>query len=154
MIIFDLICEHEHAFEGWFHSAQDFTDQQNGGMVQCPQCGSPTVRKVPSAVAFSRQRGDAPTEKAAETPAAASAPTSGAPNGTSVMALYRHLARAMAAISEDVGSAFAEEARRMHYQEIEERPIRGQTTDEEYESLQEEGITVIRLPLIKEEDLN
>ncbi len=154
MIIFDLICEHEHAFEGWFHSAQEFTDQQNAGMVQCPQCGSPVVRKVPSAVTFARQRGDAAPEKAAASEPAPSAPAAGSVSGTSAMELYRHLARAMAAISEDVGSSFAEEARRMHYQEIAERPIRGQTTDEEYEALQDEGITVIRLPLIKEEDLN
>ncbi|MGE5384488.1 MAG: DUF1178 family protein [Betaproteobacteria bacterium] len=153
MIIFDLVCEHEHAFEGWFHSAQEFSEQQKDGMVQCPQCASPVVRKVPSAVAFSRQRGDSAPESATPESAACVRPAASV-SASSAMALYRQLARAMVAISEDVGSSFAEEARRMHYQEIAERPIRGQTTDEEYEALQDEGITVIRLPVIKEEDLN
>lgn len=76
------------------------------------------------------------------------------PAGSQAVTLYRQLTNIMMAASEDVGTAFAEEARRIHYQEAPERPIRGQTTDEEYEALQEEGIGVIRLPAIKKEDLS
>lgn len=73
---------------------------------------------------------------------------------TQAMAIFRQLTKAMIAISEDVGTSFAEEARRMHYEEIPERPIRGQTTDDEFSELEDEGITVFRMPNIKEEDLN
>ena len=70
------------------------------------------------------------------------------------MALYRQLVQAMAAESENVGSAFAEEARKIHYNEAPERAIRGEATEDECEALREEGIPVLRLPSLKEEDLN
>lgn len=70
------------------------------------------------------------------------------------MALYRQLTSIMMSVSEDVGSSFADEARRIHYKEAPERPIRGETTGEEYEALQEEGIGIFRLPVVKKEDLS
>lgn len=155
MIIFDLICEQQHRFEGWFHSAQDFTRQQEQGLVHCPQCASPTVRKLPSAVAIGKSRGSAQPETAApSSQAVVKTTTNPAVSGTQAMALYRQFKQAIIAVSEDVGTSFAEEARRMHYEEIPERLIRGQTSDDEYAALQEEGIEVLRLPNIKEEDLN
>ena len=158
MIIFDLICEHQHRFEGWFQSGPEFAIQQERGLVVCPQCASPAVRKLPSAVAIGKLRGVEAPKEAPATPAAPAAVTKASNNppvsGTQAMALYRQLKQAMISISEDVGTSFAEEARRMHYAEIPERLIRGQTSDDEYSALQEEGIEVLRLPNIKEEDLN
>jgi hypothetical protein len=76
------------------------------------------------------------------------------PAGTQVMALYRQLAQAMAASCEDVGTSFAEEARKIHYNEAPERAIRGEATEDECEELRDEGIPILRMPAIKEEDLN
>lgn len=161
MIIFDLSCEHQHRFEGWFHNAQAFEQQLADCLVCCPHCDSPHVRRIPSAVAIGSQR-----QQISEENRVAADPSSEpvheitiggnvAPSSrTQAMALYRQLAQAMEAISEDVGTSFADEARRMHYNEIPERPIRGQTSDSECEALQEEGIAVLRLPTIREEDLN
>lgn len=154
MIIFDLICEREHRFEGWFHSAQDFDSQSEGGILVCPQCASSSVRKIPSAVSISTMRNERVVANNEQEERSLQTLSVSAPSNTQLMGLYRQLSQAMLALSEDVGSSFVEEARRMHYQEVPERPIRGQATNDEYESLQEEGIAVMRLPLIKEEDLN
>ena len=75
------------------------------------------------------------------------------PAGNQVVELYKQLVQAMVSHCEDVGSSFAEEARRIHYNEALERPIRGEATDEECEALRDEGIAVLRLPTIKDEDL-
>ncbi|OQA34968.1 MAG: hypothetical protein BWY57_00119 [Betaproteobacteria bacterium ADurb.Bin341] len=152
MIIFDLACEHEHRFEGWFHSSQDFEKQLESGMLSCPQCSSPSLRKVPSVVSIASSRTEQRTESSEEeSPSRAITPPASA---TQMIGLYRQLTQAILAISEDVGTSFAEEARRIHYQESPERPIRGQATSKECEELGEEGIAVMQIPMIKEEDLN
>ncbi len=68
--------------------------------------------------------------------------------------MYRQFVQAMIDSSEDVGSSFAETARKIHYQEAPERPIRGHATNEECDALRDEGIPVLRLPSVKKEDLN
>ncbi|MCK5887160.1 MAG: DUF1178 family protein [Alcanivorax sp.] len=70
------------------------------------------------------------------------------------MALYRQLVEAIVANSEDVGQSFAEEARKIYYNEAPERPIRGQASADECEELRNEGIQILNLPAVKEEDLN
>ena len=154
MIIFDLICEHDHRFEGWFHSVQDFESQSERGMLACPKCASSRIRKLPSAVSISTMRSERVAVNGAQEENVQQPLPVSAPSNTQIMGLYRQLSQAMIALSEDVGSSFAEEARRIHYQETHERPIRGQATNDEFESLQEEGIAVMRLPIIKEEDMN
>jgi hypothetical protein len=49
--------------------------------------------------------------------------------------------------TEDVGRDFAEEARKIHYQEAPERSIRGHATVDETAELREEGIEVVSLPV-------
>ncbi len=149
MIIYDLCCENGHRFEGWFRSADDFAAQLERHFVGCPQCGSHQVRRVPSAVAIGGAQ--APASGA---PAAGVSSAAMLPSGKELMMLYRKLLKAVAESCEDVGPAFAEEARRMHYHEAPERPIRGEASAKECEALCDEGIEVIRLPLIKDEGLN
>lgn len=152
MIIYDLHCNNEHRFEGWFRSAADFDTQMSQHLVACPQCESHNVRRVPSAVAISEHRtpGRHQTPVTGNTVSAMTA----MPSNTEVMSAYRHLVRTMLAHSEDVGNAFACEARKIHYKEEPDRAIRGTPSLEEIESLAEEGIPIIHLPIIKDEDLN
>jgi len=154
MIIYDLICEHEHRFEGWFHDPQEYSAQLERELVLCPQCGSASVRKLPSAIAFAKQRQgeEADGGKHPVSPAGSHLSTPMTP--TQAIAIYRQFVQAVTTLSEDVGPAFAAEARRMHYEEIPERMIRGQASSDEFDELMEEGITVVRLPIFKEEDLN
>jgi hypothetical protein len=151
MIIYDLTCDNGHRFEGWFRSAEDFDSQCQGHLVGCPQCDSHDVRRVPSAVAIASHRDADAGAAAIPMP---DGTTALVPAGTQVMALYRQLVRAVMEHSEDVGTAFAEEARRIHYNEAPERPIRGQATADECEELRDEGIALLHLPAIKDEDLN
>ncbi|MBS1142803.1 MAG: hypothetical protein H6R14_209 [Proteobacteria bacterium] len=76
------------------------------------------------------------------------------PVGTQALALYRQLVQTIISHSEDVGSAFADEARKIHYNEAPQRPIRGQASEDECEALRDEGIQILSLPAAKEEDLN
>ncbi|HEX6735947.1 MAG TPA: DUF1178 family protein [Azonexus sp.] len=149
MIIYDLCCDNDHRFEGWFRSAEDFAAQQERHFVSCPQCDSHQVRRVPSAVAIGSSAAAAPG-----VPSVALSGTAMMPAGRQVMALYRQLIQAVVESCEDVGPAFVDEARKMHYNEVPERPIRGDATEEECEALRDEGIAVIRLPSIKDEELN
>jgi hypothetical protein len=145
MIIYDLRCANEHAFEGWFHSASDFEQQVSRHLINCPQCESLDVRRVPSAVAIGN--------KAAAHPQASSG-IAVRPSGTEMVANYRQLVRTLIANSEDVGEQFAEEARKIHYEEAPDRAICGQASDDDLASLADEGIAVISLPKLRVEDLN
>ena len=145
MIIYDLRCANEHHFEGWFQSAADFDAQLGSRLLCCPQCDSQEVRRVPSAVAIGGHR---------EAPVAL--PEGGA--GTAVMAssgeimtAYRQLLRTIIANTEDVGDLFAEEARKIHYEEAPERAIRGNATRDVLEALADEGIAVIGLPKLRDD---
>ena len=152
MIIYDLRCDNEHLFEGWFRSAIDFDAQMSRKLISCPQCDSHNVRRVPSAVAISGHS----LPEADGTLASKASATGMAvmPAGTQIMAAYRQLVSMMVANSEDVGKSFASEARKIHYNEVPARAIRGDATIEDLESLADEGITVMRLSDFKDKDLN
>ncbi|MFC5301125.1 DUF1178 family protein [Azospira restricta] len=143
MIIFDLTCSADHRFEGWFRSAEDFSRQEADGMVLCPYCGSHEVKRLPSAVHVASAAAPMPAPEAGRRPAA------------DPLAAAKRFVEEMIRHSDDVGSAFAEEARRIHYRESPERAIRGVATADECAALQEEGIDVLRLPRPKKrEELN
>lgn len=142
MIILDLACKQQHSFEGWFQSLAVYDSQVEKGLIACPQCGSNEIHRIPSALHLaSRSSGPVASEKAP--PVAADTPVT-----------LQQVVSAIIASCEDVGSDFAQEARKMHYMETPARPIRGTASDDDYEGLREEGIDVLRLPTIKKEDLN
>jgi hypothetical protein len=135
MIVFELICREQHRFEGWFASGEDFTAQQGKGLLECPVCGGAHVEKLPAAKI--RTQGDAPV------PAQTNATQVDKSKKLDVSGLIDYIL----AHSEDVGKSFAEEARRIHYEESPQRSIRGVTTPTEAEDLREEGIAVFSLPV-------
>ena len=152
MIIYDLSCDNNHRFEGWFQNAVAFDTQLEDDLICCPQCDSHSVRRIPSAVAISGHHTE-PVDRA-PTPSTASGSTALMPVGAQATTIYRQLVEAIVNQSEDVGPSFAEEARKIHYNEAPERPIRGEATVDECEALRDEGINVMHLPQLKEEDLN
>jgi hypothetical protein len=138
MKVLNLQCSDGHGFEGWFASEDDFQGQLGRGLVECPLCGDPAVQKMPSAPRLNLGATlPAPRRDVMSTPDAA------------LQAAWLKVARHVMANTEDVGARFAEEARRMHYGEVEERAIRGQATLEETQALIEEGVGVLPLPLPK-----
>ena len=144
MIIFDLTCNNDHRFEGWFQSQENFDHQLKGGLISCPVCGSIDIRRVPSAVHLGK------TPSVAQRTQGIQMVT---PHGE-MLAAYQKLLSAIVSNCEDVGKGFAEEARKIHYLEAPQRSIRGEATAEDYESLREEGIEVLRFPGINKDELN
>ena len=139
MKVLDLQCRSGHVFEGWFASEDDFQGQRQRGLVQCPLCADGHIEKRLSAPRLNLG--------AAEEPAAAASAPPAAALPAPLQAAWLDLARRIVAHTEDVGTRFAEEARRMHHGETEERAIRGQATADEAVQLLEEGIAVVPLPL-------
>ena len=129
MKVFNLQCVHSHGFEGWFSSEEDFLGQQERGLLSCPICGSAEVARLPSAPHLNL---------GAQQPEQ---------SDTAGQAAWLRMVREVLAHTEDVGERFAEEARRIHYGEAEQRGIRGQATAEQTEELLDEGIAVLPLPL-------
>lgn len=143
MKVFNLQCSALHNFEGWFASDEDYASQVERGLLACPLCADKTVHKLPSAprLNFGAVEAQVPTTTEKQTMVATGDPAQ------ALQAAYLQLARRIVAETEDVGERFAEEARKIHYGETEERGIRGQASREETEALLEEGIAVMPLPL-------
>ena len=144
MIRYDLQCDKGHEFDGWFASSDAFDEQQKRGLVECARCGSVKIEKqlMAPGIPAKSNRKSAPV-------ALHSGPAD--PRMAEMMQVMRDFRKHVDATSEDVGSQFAEEARKIHYKEVEDRGIRGQATREEAIELIEEGINVHPLPVLPEE---
>ena len=140
MKVLDLQCAQTHVFEGWFASEDDFTSQLGRGLVACPMCGDIAIRKKLSAPRLNLGSPQVPQNGKQEV---VTVPQDDA----TMQAAWLGMAKRIVANTEDVGERFAEEARRIHYGESEQRGIRGQASKAETESLMEEGITVMQLAL-------
>jgi hypothetical protein len=172
MKVLDLQCSQQHSFEGWFGSEDDFQSQLLRGLVQCPLCGNAEITKKLSAPRFNLGKAVAPAlagETAAAstnetTAAAAASPTelvakpspkgqaaqrpNLSPEAAEVMqAAWMEVAKHVMANTEDVGSSFASEARKIHYGEADERAIRGHATPDQTMELMDEGIDVMPMPI-------
>ncbi|PUE52699.1 DUF1178 family protein [Limnohabitans parvus] len=156
MKVLDLQCSQGHSFEGWFGSQDDYDAQRARGLLTCPVCNDSEIVKMLSAPRLNLGHGVGPVAAASETSGKDNASPSGPPALPDTAAAHglQHMQAAMLnmvrhviANTEDVGPQFAEEARKIHYGEREERNIRGQATREETEALLEEGIDVMPLPV-------
>ena len=146
MIVFDLNCGRGHLFEGWFASGDEFLRQKEASLVRCPICDDAAVERLPSAKVRVR-KGSSAKPRAATPP---EAPPQDAISGfpPDLLAKLREVVRN----TEDVGERFAEEARKIHYEETPARPIRGKASSEDAEALTEEGIEFSSLPSILTRD--
>lgn len=149
MIIFELACRADHRFEGWFASAEAYQAEEVGGRLECPVCGSHEVVKIPHAKISVRDVVASSGNDAVPSAAPPAPPTPQA-RFQAVAALVQRLI----AETEDVGPAFPEEARRIHYDEAPSRAIRGVASIEETRELLDEGIGVLPLPIPTKKDWN
>ncbi|MEZ5741084.1 MAG: DUF1178 family protein [Burkholderiaceae bacterium] len=141
MKVFNLSCEHDHAFEGWFSSGEDYDRQQRDQLLQCPVCDSPVVRRLPSAPRLNLSDGAKGQQESGDRQMMAN------PTAAQKQAMWLKMMQHIQANTEDVGERFPEEARKIHYQEAPERGIRGSATHEQAVALAEEGIEVVAFPL-------
>ncbi|MDK9705031.1 MAG: DUF1178 family protein [Sulfuritalea sp.] len=143
MIVLNLLCDHGHRFEGWFASGDAFREQSERHLVHCPQCQTSGVSQLPSAPHVKRGATDVALPEKPAAPAAAPA----------MAALHQALA-SMARQAENVGERFPEEARRIHYDEVPARTIRGIATADETRDLLEEGILVLPAPIPPDDEIH
>ena len=143
MKVLDLQCLRQHRFEGWFGSEDDFRQQLARGLLQCPVCGDATIAKRLSAPRLNLNGAREPDVQVVPSTA------------LSMQDAWLAMARRMVANTDDVGSGFAEEARRMHYGEIGYRAIRGQATIDDALQMIDEGIDILPLPaaMVRKESL-
>jgi hypothetical protein len=146
MKVLNLRCANGHGFEGWFASEEDFLRQNGGGQIECPLCADHVIGRLPSAPRLNLSGAQ---EKAGSRPAARTGAPTVEPSvsGNDLQTMWMQAVRHVVANTEDVGERFAEEARRIHYGETPIRGIRGETSPQEREALQEEGIEIVAMPM-------
>ncbi len=148
MIVFDLHCADGHRFEGWFGSARDFASQKKRGLLSCPSCGSTAIQRGLSAPRLNMGAQE-PAKPSRKTP-----DMEGKDPFAIAQMLYSRMLDEILTKSEDVGSKFPEEARKIYYQKAPGRSIRGQASREEHDALVDEGIPVARFSIPPSDRLN
>jgi hypothetical protein len=162
MIRYTLRCERDHTFESWFQDSAAYNSQAKRKLVSCPICDSVKVEKAIMAPRIVSKKG---RERAEPVPAPASAPAAEAPASVPapgstplLMAQERELRAKIKELrdhivknADNVGEKFPNEARKMHYGEIEHRPIYGEASPEEAKSLIDEGVEVSPLPVLPDD---
>jgi hypothetical protein len=154
MIRYNLRCERGHAFESWFQSSAAYESQEKRKLVNCPACGSAKVERAIMAPQVVSKKG---RDTAAPEPAATTEVT--APASTPLMMAQERELRAkikelrdhIVKNADNVGERFPNEARKMHYGDIEHRPIYGEASPDEARSLIEEGVEVSPLPVLPDD---
>ena len=156
MIHYNLRCERGHAFESWFQSSAAYESQEKRKLVNCPVCGSAKVERAimaPRIVSKKRRDKAEPVAAAPVEPA----PTASTPTPL-LMAQERELRAKLKELrdhivknADNVGERFPNEARKMHYGDIEHRPIYGEASPDEARALIEEGVEVSPLPVLPDD---
>ncbi|MFH0925385.1 MAG: DUF1178 family protein [bacterium] len=154
MIVYDLICENGHEFEGWFKDSTSYENQEKSGLINCAICNSNRIKRLLrgrtiKAKGISNELVPATTtENIAETPDKTKQALC---DSTTIEYLkrYQQLKDYVVKNFDDVGEKFADEARKIHYGEIEKKNIRGTTTTEEEKELKAEGVQFVKFPVIK-----
>ena len=137
MIVFDLECSKGHIFEAWFNNTESFEEQNAMGMISCPYCSDNLVSKVISPV--TTKTSSQPDEKREEA-------------SIDYARLAKEIVDYVDKNFDDVGTEFAKEALKMHYDVAEKRNIKGSATADEEKMLEDEGIEFFKLSIPKKED--
>lgn len=150
MIRYSLRCERGHAFESWFQSSSAYDSQHKRGLVACPMCESTKVDKAIMAPRIARKGKSKSAPEPVAAPADDTTSTSliMAPQERELLSKLREIRDHVLKNADDVGKKFPEEARKMHYGDIEQRAIYGEATADEARSLVDEGIEVAALPVL------
>jgi hypothetical protein len=160
MIRYTLVCQNGHSFESWFADSAAYDRQAKRKLVTCPHCGSAGVDKAIMAPRLSRgksRKSSAETESADTSPpppqpASAPAPVAMlSPQEQALRAKLKELRDHVTKNADNVGAKFPEEARKMHYGEVEHRSIYGVASPQEAAELSEEGIEFHPLPVLPDE---
>ncbi|MFZ2158249.1 MAG: DUF1178 family protein [Bradyrhizobium sp.] len=153
MIRYNLRCDKGHAFESWFQSSSAYESQEKRKLVNCPACGSAKVERAimaPQIVSKKGRESAPPAPASTEVAAPASTPLLMAQE-RELRAKLKELRDHIVKNADNVGERFPNEARKMHYGDIEHRPIYGEASPDEARSLIEEGVEVSPLPVLPDD---
>jgi hypothetical protein len=139
VIHYSLVCDKSHKFDGWFASAAAYDAQKLRGLVTCPICLTPSVDKALMAPSVSRSG----SEKVSL--------SIGHPQHAQLREAMQALRNKVTSEADYVGDKFAEEARKIHFKEVDQRGIYGEATRDEVAALAEEGVDFMPLPNLPEE---
>ena len=142
MILFDLNCSNKHVFEAWFSSSSQYENQLQKGLINCPICGNSKISKQLMA----------PNINTKVSPSSEKQKVVSSKESDEIIKNIRKLKKIVENNTQDVGKDFAEEARKIYYGEKKYHPIRGETTPEEANDLEEEGVPFARMPWNSKED--
>ncbi len=154
MIRYTLVCGRGHEFESWFASSSAYDKQAKRGLVACPACGATKVEKAIMAPRLTRTDKpiDVPETPAPAAPAEAPAPVAMiSPQERELRTKLKELRDHLTKNAENVGRTFPEQARKMHYGEIEHRSIYGEASPQEAKDLHDEGVEFHPLPVLPDE---
>ncbi len=159
MIHYNLRCNKGHAFESWFQSSSAYESQEKRKLVSCPVCGSTKVERAIMAPRIVSKKGRQEASQPAPVPAATPATEVTTPASTPLLmaqerelrAKIKELREHIVKNADNVGERFPNEARKMHYGEIEHRPIYGEASPNEAKALIEEGVEVMPLPTLPDD---
>ena len=147
MIRYALNCDQGHEFESWFPSSSAYDKQAKRGLLSCPHCGSAKIDKAIMAPRLSGTN----REAAPEAPAPKNPVAMLSPQEREIRTKLKELRDHLTKNAENVGQKFPEQARKMHYGEIEHRSIYGEASPEEAKGLAEEGVEFHPLPILPDD---
>lgn len=158
MIQYTLICENKHTFDAWFKSSQAYNEQRESGILECPMCATTHISKalMAPAVSISAKKDTSPVSLPATVgqDVAASGKVSlstGHPEQQKIRAALKKMRDTVVSEAEYVGDKFADEARKIHTQESENRGIYGEATADEVKALVDDGVDFVPLPTFPED---
>ena len=140
MIKYDLKCDEDHVFEGWFPSSKDFEKQEKRNLISCPSCGSVNVGRALMAPAVKRAKIEKSGKNIKNTNI----------KEKDLKTQLRTLNKLIEKNTVDVGKNFAQEARMIYKGKKKDKPIRGSATSKEEKELKKDGIPFIKVPWIKD----
>ncbi len=150
MIRYALRCERGHEFESWFQSSSAYDSQHKRGLVACPTCDSTKVEKAIMAPRITR-KGKTQAQPIAAATGEESSSLVMAPQERELITKLKELRDHVLKNADNVGEKFPDEARKMHYGDIEHRAIYGEASAEEAKALVDEGIEVAPLPILPDD---
>lgn len=145
MIRYDLVCDKGHEFDGWFSDSASYDKQAKHGLVSCTYCGITKIQKQIMSPSIPSKSNNKPETAVRVTAGLVD------PRAAAMMQMMRDYRKHVETNAENVGNNFAEEARKIHYKETEERGIYGHTSSEEAAALVEEGIEIHPIPILPED---
>ena len=148
MILYQLRCKDDHTFEAWFKDSAAYDKQAKRGHVECPYCGTTKVTKAPMAprIGSSKPKDEGAHQGLSETDINAMSDERASEVARQILDAVGKIRSYAEQNFEDVGDGFADEARKIHHGESEERGIYGSASDDEARELEEEGVEFVRLP--------